>query len=476
MKPQGFTLAKYMASRARVSFIIGPLGSGKTFQSCQKILKLMTEQKVATGTKVRKSRWFAVRNTYPDLLSTTVKDWLDLFGELGHYKGAGQEPPVHKLKFKLEDGTRVESELIFFAMDLPKHVKKLRGVQATGFWLNETKELEKSVVDMCDLRHGRYPSKMEGGCTWHGMIGDSNAPDDDHWLYELAEDIKPINWEFFIQPGGVVRAGMVENRVIWRINPDAENMNNLPDGYYQQGMEGKRDDWIGVNLANEYGVVMEGRAVYPEYTDAIHLATEPLEPIRGLPLILGWDFGGTPACIIAQYTRQGQLRILDELVSDGIRLRGFIAEAVKPTLQAKYAGMEIQSVGDPAGIGGNDNDAGHCFLELSQAGIPTEQARTNIISPRIEAVAGFLRKLVVGKAGLLLSPTCKILRKGFAGGYQYRRMQIPGKEQYTDKPDKNDYSHPHDALQYIALHCEVPPMHKKRKTVRRRETRPNYNV
>ena len=46
MKPQGEVLDGYMMSRKRVSFIMGPLGSGKTYQSCQKILKLMIEQRL----------------------------------------------------------------------------------------------------------------------------------------------------------------------------------------------------------------------------------------------------------------------------------------------------------------------------------------------------------------------------------------------------------------------------------------------
>jgi hypothetical protein len=40
------------------------------------------------------------------------------------------------------------------------------------------------------------------------------------------------------------------------------------------------------------------------------------------------------------------------------------------------------------------------------------------------------------------------LRKGFQGGYQFRRLQVSG-ERYGDKPEKNIYSHPHDALQYV---------------------------
>ena len=60
-----------------------------------------------------------------------------------------------------------------------------------------------------------------------------------------------------------------------------------------------------------------------------------------------------------------------------------------------------------------------------------------------------MRRLVDGGPGFLLDPSCKTLRRGFQGGYCYRRVQVAGEDRYQDKPDKNRYSHPHDALQYL---------------------------
>ena len=224
-KPQGETLDRYMAGRDRVTAIMGPLGSGKTFASCQRIFSQMCQQP-ANAAGVRKSRWFAIRNTYPDLQNTTIKDWREMFDSFDSKaqslgKFSMDFPPTHRLKFRLPDGTRVESELVFLALDRPDSVRKLRGAQATGFWLNEMKELDKEIVDMCDLRHGRYPQKSETGPYWHGMIGDTNAPDDDHWYYKLAEEDKPEGWTFLRQPGGVIKEFGK-----WKPNPNAENLNN----------------------------------------------------------------------------------------------------------------------------------------------------------------------------------------------------------------------------------------------------------
>jgi hypothetical protein len=44
-----------------------------------------------------------------------------------------------------------------------------------------------------------------------------------------------------------------------------------------------------------------GTPVYPDYQRSIHGSKEPIAPVLGLPLLRGWDFGLTPACVIAQY-------------------------------------------------------------------------------------------------------------------------------------------------------------------------------
>ena len=70
---------------------------------------------------------------------------------------------------------------------------------------------------------------------------------------------------------------------------------------------------------------------------------------------------------------------------------------------------------------------------------------------RLESVRNVLNRLVDGTPGLLISPLCKKLRRGFASGYHYKRVKLDDGERYHDRPNKNEYSHPHDALQYALL-------------------------
>ncbi len=71
---------------------------------------------------------------------------------------------------------------------------------------------------------------------------------------------------------------------------------------------------------------------------------------------------------------------------------------------------------------------------------------------RREAVAQGLNRMVDGEPGLLISPACKVARKGMAGGYHFKRVAVAGNEdRFRDVPDKNFYSHVCDAGQYVML-------------------------
>lgn len=446
-KPQGAVLAEFSKSWDRVEAIMGPLGSGKTVQACQKLFDAMCRQ-LPNKENIRPSRWMAVRNTYPDLSTTTIKDWLELYGDLGRYVGGGLEPPTHHLEFSLEDGTVVKSQVVFLALDRADAVKKLRGVQCTGFWLNEMKELSKAIVDMADLRHGRYPSMAAGNVkpTWHGMIGDTNPPDEDHWYYELAENVRPYGWNFRRQPGGVIPDGEG-----FKPNPYAENVNNLPTNYYIRGMAGKSTDWIRVNLANEYGYVASGKPVYPEYVDSVHCLREEYKPDPNYPIILGMDFGRTPACALLQFLPGiGRYVGFDEFVTEDMSAASFAPE-LKLYLDKTYPVFKFApGGGDPSGETGGQATDDTPFTILRKYGITTVfPTHTNNPLIRRSSIINPMKRLCMdGKPGFMISPKARQWRKGLMGGFCYKRVQIVGDEKYHDKPDKNKYSHICEAGEY----------------------------
>ena len=401
----------------------------------------------------RKALWCS--QTYPDLMSTTAKDFEAVFAPLGRMKYGGLEPPTFHVAFELHDGTHVRSQVIFLALDRPDAVKKLRGFQLTGAWLNEVKELVKPIIDMADLRVGRYPSKADGGVlpTWHGMFGDSNACDEDHWYFNLAEEQHPEGWEFYRQPGGVLNGGRGhDGKVKWQPNPEAENLANLPANYYTRGMVAKAEDWISVNLANEYGFLVEGLPVHPEYVDSVHTAGEVLEPDKREPLVIGVDFGRTPAASFSQFLpSMGRWQVVDELTTENMSASIFGPE-LKRKLDREYSGFRVQAWGDPAGDSAGQSVEDTPIQILRACGIPIAAAPSNVVTLRRAAVAGPATRMCMdGRPALIVSPKCRMIRKGLMGGFCFRRMKLAGEDRYTDEPDKNMYSHPVESLEYGLL-------------------------
>ena len=443
------TLRAFHRSNAFVRSIRGPIGSGKSVANCNEIVRRAREQEPFNG--VRRTRWAVARNTYPELKSTTIKTWQDWFPEtVAPMKW--DSPISSTLVRDLPDGTKIECEVIFMSLDRPDDVKKLKSLDLTGLWLNEVSELPKAALDMGTGRVGRFPSKAQGGATWSGVIMDTNSPDDDHWLYELAEVTKPDGYEFFTQPGALLRVG---NDYV--PNPAGENVKNHQLGYeyWLRQIPGKTPEWIKVFVLGQYGSVHDGKPVYPEWNDTLH--AKEIEPIDDVQLVIGMDFGLTPAAVVTQTDARGRFLILDELCGEDLGISGFLEDALIPHLMRIYPkhwakkDSLIVCIGDPAGAQRAQTDEKSCFDEVKAAGLKIRSAKSNAWLPRRGAVAWFLSKLTGGQPMALLDPCCTSLRKGFNGGYKYRRIQVTGEERFTEEPMKNKYSHPHDALQYAAM-------------------------
>jgi len=435
----GPVLHQFAQSNKRVRLIIGPLGSGKTYTCIQELQKrIVTQKPNAMGE--RKSRWVAIRNTYPDLETTTIPDFREVFtDDFGTFKQS--TPPRFTMFFGLEDNTTVQAEVFFLALDQPDDIRKLRGTQLTGGWINEAKEVPRDALDMLDSRIGRYPSRKDLGDYWHGIIGDSIAPDEDHWLAEFA-DKPPDGWEIFIQPGAAIwKVGK------WEVNPSAENIHNLQPGYYNALIQGKRKDWIEVNVANKFGSVKDGRPVHPDFSKEWHVSHTPLEADIKRELYIGIDFGRTPAA--AFFQRIGnQIRVIDELVTENMGALKF-GQILKRHINEYYANFKCQFWGDPAGEDQAQTRDETPYDMLSAAGIDASPVWTNDFAFRQNSLDNLLTTAEEGQPLIMFdAEKCIYLIKGLNGGYQFRRLRVSGRDEFHDKPHKNIFSHVCEALHY----------------------------
>lgn len=428
------TLEQFHASNAFVRGIRGPIGSGKSVACCWEIYSRAMEQ--APGPDgVRRSRWVAVRNTYGELQTTTLRTWLDWFPSDIVGRVTFGAPIEQTCVFQHDDGSRVEFEMWFLALDRPDHVKKLLSLECTGVWLNEARELPRAILDAATGRVGRYPSMRDGGATWFGVIMDTNPPDSDHWWYTLAEEVRPDGFAFFSQPPGDSEL--------------AENVKNLPTGYYERLKAGKTDEWVKVYVRGEYGFVLDGRPVYPEFRDSLHV--REFNVTKGLPLYGGMDFGLTPAGLTAQRMVNGQVRIHSEVVTEDMGIERF-GNLWKSEMLLRYPSMPFERItGDPAGNARNDDERTTFDILNLACKVPAVPASTNDPTMRREAFASPMTRLIDGEPGMIIHPQCKRLRKALAGGYHYRRVLVSGSDRFHDQPDKNMHSHVAEAGQYLLL-------------------------
>ena len=458
-KPEGDTLKKFMKSNDFFRGLRGPVGSGKSVACCIEIFRRsLLQQKNAEGK--RKSRWAVIRNTNPQLRTTTIKTWLDWFPEDTWGNFAWSVPYTHRILVG-----ELDVEVIFLALDRPEDVKKLLSLELTGVWVNEAREIPKSIIDACTMRVGRFPSMREGGASWYGVIADTNAPEEDHWWPIMAADvpvpdhisrdealmlIKPDNWSFYTQPPALLENKGKDGFITgYEDNKKSENKKNLTEKYYENIIRGKTKGWIDVYVLNKLGSIEEGKPVYHSFKEELHITKNKIDLIPGQPIWIGVDFGLTPAAVFGQRTTTGKWNIINELVCFEMGVIRF-SELLRGEIAKLYKGYEVMIYGDPAGDFRSQTDERTPFQIMRQQGLNALPAPSNDVALRIEAVDAALSRLLDGKPGFLMDRKCINLKKGFNGGYHYRRLQVSG-DRYDEKPLKNRYSHVHDALQYLMM-------------------------
>jgi hypothetical protein len=421
---------KFMMDDARMRVLMGPVGSGKSVTCCFEIIRRASMQAPDANGK-RRSRCAVVRETVRQLTDTTIKTFLDWFpdGVCGHFMKT-----TKTYYFKLGD---VECEIMFRALDDADDVANLNSLELTFAWFNECRDIHPDIVDAMSKRVGRFPSKKDGGPTWHGMWADTNPPTMDTWWYyqmeklDASDGVSPNNngWSVFKQPSG--RSAF------------AENIENLPEGYYDT--QGRSDEYIRVYIDGEYGLSSAGKPVYKYFKPDYHIAKGKLRPIvNGVrPIVVGMDLGLTPAAVIGQQDARGRVLVYAEAVSFDMGVQRFTKTVLKPLLYEKFPGAPILVVVDPAGIQRAQTDERSAVDIIKAEGLKVIPAKTNNVSARLNTVDDFLMRQVDGDSAFLLDPGCTQLKAAMMGGYRYHPK--------NESIEKNKHSHIAEALQYFML-------------------------
>lgn len=455
-------LAKFMQSTAPVQVIQGPVGSGKS-KICNLKAWVVGAQQKPGPDGIRRTRGAVIRNTYPELVSTTMRTWKDTFPEEMYGRIVMSKPAVQMIRVG-----NIWMEVDFIALDKEDDVKKLRSSEYTWAYLNELQFIPKVVFDEIQSRveMGRFPAKKDGGPTWHGLWGDMNAPDDDHfigmmtgqteWPENMPEDERealrwPAEWDFFMQPPGLLEVIGPDGKPSgeYKPNPAAENIKWLADGAYMNMIRGKTRAWIKSNVLNQIALVIDGDPVWPWFRREVYVASKVLAPVPGHDIWVSADFGRKPGALFGQFVNN-RVVILDEMQAFNEGATTF-APKVKRRLEQKFAGFRFKVTGDPKGADKNQTDERTAYDIWAANGMPVTPSpvKQNLIQTRIEAVEHLGASMYDGRPRLLVSPNCRTLIVGMEGRYCYEKKQ--NSQETHAEPKDNNYTHLCDCLQYLVI-------------------------
>lgn len=445
----------FLDSPARRRLITGPFGSGKSVACVIAIMEKIEDQ-APNKNGVRKSRWGIIRNTYTDLKNTTVRTWKDWVSETCYGQFVNVAPFEHKLRYNLSDGTSVDADVIFLALDQDSDITKLKSLELTGAYINEMAELKRTILETLDGRVGRYPRMSEGGPSWYGMIADSNMPDEDHWMAEIMEGTD-TGWAVFRQPGGVIKKGGV-----WVEHPEAENMKNIVPGYYlNQITAGKSEDWIKVYLGAQYGTLpMEGAFWATQMSEADvegRICNVPWQ--REKPVDTWWDLGRTDdTAVWFTQTIRAEIHVIDYHESFGkdVPFYGQMLQG-KPYIYGKHH-LPHDAKAETLAAGGRS------ILEQLGALVGVDKVRLHMERDPQDRI----------QAGRVVLPRCWFDKEKTKLGrrhlVRYRREFDDARNRYKDKPRHDEASHASDAWGLFAYNYLADNPHVERLPVMRAPT------
>lgn len=462
--PPGPVAASAFRAWGPVCLIMGPPGSGKTGTLIFKSLAgAMMQNPYADG--VRRARLWLLSIDYRRLWANFIPSWFEWLPQHDPdngitWTGARGGPAMQVIDMEPAKGQRVILEVLFEAVGddwSDEAIEALvAGKQCTWSWCNEWQNFPKVLWDKLPARIGRYPRMADAEVVAPGMWGDLNAGVVETWQHQLWTSGKFQRGVHLFEQPGAFDADANGNRI-------AENLKNLPRGYYENmKLNMPPHEWERKG-SNRWGRRLDGEPIFI-FDDRAFVSDVTLIPNYKLTLLYGVDAGLDPALILGQRMEDGQLRRLAEVVATvhGVGPKRF-GEAVAALLNTErfrpfLVQQNIRGFGDPAAFHGHDKedpDDAHWMARFAKAAglvgqMAPRPAPTNLLEPRLQAVRDTL-VVEEGQPRSLFDPSIVQLRRAYNGGYRYRKLRVVGDERYDPEPDKNPASHPADADQYLAL-------------------------
>lgn len=446
----------YKLSELFFSWIVGPVGSGKTTGLFFKLI-YMAKLQVPSPDGIRRTRAVIVRNTMPQLKDTTLVSWGYWFkdGQAGHWNATDK---IFTLRY--DD---VECIVLFRPLDTPDDISRVLSLEINFAILDEFVEIPKAIIDALAARLGRYKLPDGTPVTIWGMWGSSNPSTEDNWWYDylhgvdvrwfkdteetyrarnmiIRGELPEINATYFHQPGG--------------LTPQAENIDNLPGGrgYYTNVIKGRSVAWVKQYVDAEWGFSSVGQSVVTTFNPSWHVSDTTIRFNPMLPMIAGTDPGITgSALVLMQEDYSGRVNVLREIVQRGYGAKRIIAERLLPVLRIEFPELDPTALLialDPAGNSRRDTDESTVKKVFQDFGFTVDCESNNRFPLRLAAYEHFTTNTTEGDYALKIDGNrCATFVRALKGGWRYgqdvKKDILKGVE-----PEKNEYSHVGDAGGY----------------------------
>lgn len=338
------TQRAFIESRAEADLFSSRKGEGKSAALCW---SCFYHTRANPG-----APWALIRDTWENLQRTTLQEFMSWFPPAegwGEWNN-GRREYTWKPDFM---GGAVTT---FMGMDERADASKVASMPLAGIGMDEPcpADIEKSAgidefIFTTAMGQLRWPK-----ARWYACKLAQNNSDEHHWTFRR-----------FIDPGtpktGIaLKKLQVEGFKLFQPNLP-ENLANLPPGYYERQRREYdamgRPDLVARFVEGKVTNQMVGKVMTPEWRDDVHLAPFGLRPVPGYDLVLCWDWGLTPTCLITQITPSGCWNFLDAFVGDGVGAYQLIRDNVKPWLQQYYRRYPLTHIGDPAGKHRDQSDS-----------------------------------------------------------------------------------------------------------------------
>jgi len=411
------------------------------------IMKLLTYARLQRPGRdgIRRTRFAIARPTLQQIRTTVLQDIFTWLRPIVRYKVSES-----KIEIRVDD---IESDWYLIPLENVEDQRRLLSMQLSGVYLNEFREIPLELMTAAAGRVDRYPRKQDGGCTNPFVMGDSNPPPEGGEWYGFLVLDKPDDCTFVHQPSGMSPAAT------WR--------EWLPENYYERLIQGHDKDWVNTHVHSMWSPDLAGEAVFRHSFNPDFHIRSGLKKIPAAPVLLGADWGRTPAVLFGQQDARGRLLVQHELTAENMNIELFYSTIVKPFLLEQYPGYRHFLIGDPAGMAKSDRSEESIFDILDRLGINCVAAPTNDIEPRLRAVESRLLSAPMGEPGLLIDGDgCPLTVRALKHDYRYARRKTGTVD---DKPEKN---HPAsdliDSLQYMVLGVDANAVDRASRRIERR--------